>query len=385
MQQSSTTYDTHLERRRGGPASRQREESTAETRIPWYSVCSTWPLSALVWDTSDRMSTTPTETSDPSIEVSIGIAHRNNYALLRNCVESIVDSTQGVSYEIIVVDNASTDGSAEAVVREFPRVRVIRNDIPRGYGASNNQAFAESTGRNFLVLNNDTLFKPRVLETLTEYLRDDTSIGCVGCRILNPDGSLQHSCSRRINIWTQFFDDLVPANLLAPRSKFRLRLYHWNHDEEREVNVVLGAFMLFPRRVFEQIGGFDEDFEFFAEEFDICERVCAAGYSVRFSPRASIVHLGGQTMEAEPIKHYITRQQSRQTYFKKHHSAFQALLFRCSAFVGVCLRLVGWSVAGIVARRRREDAKRMVAQYASVLPQILPWSRAWRSSSNHLP
>lgn len=328
------------------------------------------------------MSIPSTEMPQAPVDVSIGVAHRNNYVLLRDCVESIVASTGDVTYEIIVVDNASTDGSAEAVARKYPQVRVIRNEDPRGYGASNNQAFAESTGRYFLVLNNDTLFKPRVLETLTEYLRNNPSVGCVGCRILNRDGSLQHSCSRQINIWTQLFDDLVPINFLAPRSKFRLRLYHWNHDEEREVNVVLGAFMLFPRSVFEQIGGFDEDFEFFAEEFDICERVHAAGHRVMFTPEASIVHLGGQTMEAEPIKHYVTRKQSRQTFFKKHHSAFQALLFRCSAFVGVCLRLLGWSVAGIVARHRREDAKKMVAQYASVLPQIVPWGRAWRRSSN---
>ncbi len=325
------------------------------------------------------MSPASTDPTTRAIDVSIGIAHRNNRDLLHNCVKSIFDSVESASIEVIVVDNASTDGSAEAVAQAFPAIRVLRNEVPRGYGASNNQAFAASSGRYFLVLNNDTLFTPRVLETLIAFSERQPGAGCIACRILNTDGTLQHSCSYRFDLWNQIYDDLVPINLLARRSRFRSRMFHWDHNEVREVDVVLGAFMLFPREVYAQIGGFDETFEFFVEEFDICERVRRAGRRVMFTPDAVITHLGGQTFEAEPVRHYITSQQSRQRYFRKHYGAWQAYFLRATALAGVCIRLVGWGLAGLLARQRRTDARKMVAHYASVLPQLVPWGSAWRS------
>jgi GT2 family glycosyltransferase len=317
------------------------------------------------------------EQAPKKIDVTIGIAHRNNRALLYNCVKSVHDCARGATFEIIVVDNASTDGSAESVASEFPGIRVIRNESPRGYGASNNQAFAASSGRYFLVLNNDTLFTPGVLESLVGHMESGSSMGCVGCRILNPDGSLQHSCSRTITFLNQLFQDLAPSKLLLPRNTLRSRMYEWDHNEDRDVPVISGAFMLFRRDAFERIGGFDENFEFYLEEFDICERVRAAGYRVVFTPRTSITHLGGQSMRAAPIRNYIILRQSREKYVRKHLGRAQALELRATAFAGTFVRLAGWTALWLTAPKDRERARAMINTYSSVLPKLFPFSKTW--------
>lgn len=329
----------------------------------------------------ETVSTNRENRAGNEVDVSIGIAHRNNYALLRNCVRSIYDSLTTVRVEIIIIDNASVDGSADAVASEFPGVRVIRNEAPRGYGATNNQAFWASTGRYFLVLNNDTLFAPGVLETLTAYMDHDASIGCMGCRVTNEDGSLQHSCFRRVSLANQIFHDLVPGNLILPASRFRSRMFDWDHSSDRDVRVIMGAFMLFPRHVFEKVQGFDENFEFFVEEFDICERVHGAGYRVVFTPSATITHLGGQSMKAEPIRNYLVFQQSRERYFRKHEAAWKAWILRITAFVGMGVRLLGWAMAGILVKHRRNQAREMVTLYRRVLPKLFPLSRTWKETA----
>ncbi len=313
--------------------------------------------------------------------MSIGIAHRNNRRLLHDCVRSIYDSLTTVRVEIIVVDNASTDASAESVAAEFPGIRVIRNEIPRGYGATNNQAFKASTGRYFLVLNNDTLFAPGVLETLVARMEADSTIGCMGCRVNNEDGSLQHSCFRRVSLVNQMFHDLIPGNLILPASRLRSRMLDWDHSTDRDVRVIMGAFMLFPRHVFETLQGFDEKFEFFVEEFDICERVHGAGYRVVFTPAATITHLGGQSMKAEPIRNYLVFQQSREKYFRKHETAWKAWVLRVTAFAGMGVRLLGWAAAGVFVRRRRDQAREMVSLYGRVLPKLFPLSRMWNEAT----
>lgn len=301
------------------------------------------------------------------IDITIAIAHRDNADVLVQCLKSIYEAGLECRFEVIVVDNASKDHSREVVEELFPDVRLIVNTVPKGYGASNNQAFEQSRGEYFFVINNDTLFREGCLDAMLRVIRSNERIGCLGCRLLNPDGSLQPSCSSQPTLVADVFEDLIPVKLAAKSSRFRSRMYHWDHDEERAVDVVLGACMLFRREVFEAIDGFDEQFYLFREEVDICRRVVQTGYLVWFTPSAEIVHLMSHTVKGLPAEGQMEMARSRLIYYRKHHGRWQVMVLRVSRFAGCALRLIGWIAVFTLRSGRRSEAKAKARMYLNML------------------
>lgn len=223
-------------------------------------------------------------------ELSVIIVNWNTLAILRDCLASVARHLASVSHEVLVVDNASADGSADMVAAEFPAVRLIRNAENVGFARANNQAMRVAAGRRFLLLNSDTQLTDdsvaRLVETVT-----DPSIGVAHCRLFLPDGRVQQSAYRFPRLDLAALEAFGLYKLLPKKTTGRLLLAgYWTYDEERDVDWVAGAFMLLPREVYEKTGGFSEQFFMYGEDLEWCQRIADAGWRIRYYPQASIVH-----------------------------------------------------------------------------------------------
>jgi len=253
------------------------------------------------------------------MDVSIIIVNWNTRDILRDCLESVYVCTKDIAFEVIVIDNASSDGSADMAKREFPQVRLVENSENKGFAAANNQGMRLARGRYVLLLNSDTVVLDAAIQRAVGFADSHPEAGVVGCRVLNADRSLQPTCFMfpsvlNILLWTTY------VYKLFSRSRFwgRERMTWWNRDDVREVDVVTGCFMLVRREAIERVGPMDEQFFMYAEEADWCYRFSRAGYKRLFMPDAQIIHLGGAS--SDQIKPRMIAQWRKSTllYFRKH-------------------------------------------------------------------
>ena len=271
--------------------------------------------------------------------VSIVIVNWNTRDILFDCLQSIENQTTR-PHEIIVVDNASSDGSADMVRQNFPKVKLIANSGNRGFAAANNQGLEIAIGEKLLLLNPDTIILDHAIDEMCAWLDAHEDVGCVGCQVFEDADTIQRTC----------FADPGPLNLaliefglyrLAPRHPLlgRPEYGDWNRDSERDVDVVSGMFMLVPRHVFETVGLLDEAFFVYSEEADWCRRIRDAGWRCVFAPEARILHLEGGSKSTAQIKSrmYVQKQKSKMIYTRKHYGWFGALcakgVFLCSAIL----------------------------------------------------
>jgi asparagine synthase (glutamine-hydrolysing) len=237
-------------------------------------------------------------TSGATRELSVVIVNWNTREILRTCLSSVREHLADIDHEVIVVDNASADGSPEMVAADFPAVRLVRNADNAGFGVANNQAMRIAHGRWFLLLNSDTLLTDDSVGELLRRVTDEPSLGVAHCRVEFPDGRLQHTAYRFPSLRLSVLEDLGLYKLLGRRRAGETLLGgYWDYEQERDVDWVAGAFMLLPREVFEQTGGFDERLFMYGEDLEWCQRIREHGWRIRFFPQASIVHLNHTSSE----------------------------------------------------------------------------------------
>lgn len=225
--------------------------------------------------------------------VRVVIVGYNSRAHLARCIEALGPATDDLDLDIVFVDNASTDGSAAFVSATFPHVRVIANDVNRGFAGANNQAIESGGEADVLLLNPDAFLLPGSLDTLVASLRENTTTAVVGPRLLNPDGSLQHSIGFFPSLLNQLGSNLFLARLL-PRARWFSEIdRRWDsYSVGRSVDWLFGAVLLVRRRAIDQVGLFDERFFVFSEEKDWCMRFRSAGWATRYVPEAEAIHVG---------------------------------------------------------------------------------------------
>ncbi len=273
--------------------------------------------------------------------LSIVIVTWNVREDLRECLKSLEAEGMG-AVEIIVVDNGSTDGTAEMVRREFPQVRLLINDSNFGYTKANNQGIRASQGKFILLLNPDTVVLPGALEALVVCAQAHPEAGIIGPKLLNPDGSLQRSARSFPDIGVGLFRNTLLGRLF-PNNPFvrRYLLTDFNYDEVREVDWVSGAAMLVRREVFERIGLLDERFWAYCEDVDLCWRAWQAGFKVLFCPHAVIVHKIGRSSDQWLVPSLIQHHKSMwRFYLKNYRHRYPLVLFPLIG-LGILLRLSG--------------------------------------------
>src|SRR5688500_6058110 len=232
-----------------------------------------------------------------SPDLSIIIVNWNGGELLRRCIESVASHPPACSWEIILVDNASTDNSLEWVrSANLPNLRLVENKDNLGFGKANNLGFKLSSAPLLFLLNNDAEVQEGAIDRLISTIKSGARVGACGPRIINPDGSLQISVWRNPPTpWAMIVGAFRLYRLLPRRVAGELLLGpYWNHDRRRTVNMLMGAAMLVKREVVDQLGGFDERFHMYAEDFEWCLRIVRGGWEIGFEPDAVVLHHGGQ-------------------------------------------------------------------------------------------
>jgi GT2 family glycosyltransferase len=226
------------------------------------------------------------------IDVSVCIANWNCRELLHGCLESLDGHLQGVRVETIVADNASSDGAADMVEREFPEVILHRNATNVGFARANNQAAERARGRYLLFLNNDTIVPPGALRRLIDYAEAHPEVGMVGPRLRDGQGQPQVSYRQRPTASTLLHRTfLLRWTGLLRNTYRRYRRQNFDAETTRQVEVLMGAAMLLPRSIFFNCGGWDEDFTFGGEDLDLSTRV-GQRYQIVYHPGVEITHFG---------------------------------------------------------------------------------------------
>lgn len=291
------------------------------------------------------------------VDVSIIIVSYNTRAILLDCLASIHQWVSLRASEIIVVDNASTDRSAEAITQRFPNVLLLRNVENVGFARANNQGIDKASGQHLLFLNPDTLLIEDAVRPLLTFMQQHPEAGIAGCKILNRDGSLQPSYFPLPNLlsvgWTAFFlDRLAPLNHV--NDKWVLR--HRPADTPFRVQRLLGAFLLVRREVLQQVGEFDEGFFLYSEEEDLCYRIRQQGWAIYYFPQSRILHLGGQSAPKTDPRAVVYANESKIRFFRKHRKKLTQLMFRVIWFIALVMRMPAVFLLPATARRAAFEA-----------------------------
>jgi len=258
--------------------------------------------------------------SEHTKRLSIIILNWNTRALLRECLHSLHREAM-TDNEIIVVDNASTDGSPQMVQDSFPQVKLLTNTHNLGFTIANNQGMKIAQGRYILLLNSDTLASRAALDALVQFMDNHPDVGACSPRLLRPDGTPQPYA---------FGKDPTPGYLFARGFNqiiLRRHLHNWGIDKPLAVDWVSGACLMVRREVIEQVGGLDENIFMYFEDNDWCLRIRKAGWKVFYVPQAEITHIGGQSLNQNP-KARQAYYQSLAYFYDKHYGVIAKVLLK---------------------------------------------------------
>lgn len=262
------------------------------------------------------------------MDVSIVIVSWQVRDSLRRCLSSIFSHPPSLSLEVFVVDNNSTDGTAEMVEKEFPQVILQKNSKNLGFAAACNQAIKKSTGNYILLLNPDTSVSSNSIDSLHNFMLSTRDCGIAGCKLINEDGTLQPSVRKFPDLLSHIFILTKLPNYfpnIPPVKKYYM--YGWPHDRTQQVDQIMGACFMIKRQVLKNIGLFDEHFYIWYEEVDLCKRALSAGWKTYFYSEVSVTHLKGKSfIQRNPILLQIIFGRSLLYYFFKNSNLFAYLI-----------------------------------------------------------
>ncbi len=290
------------------------------------------------------------------LDLSIIIVNWNTRIIVCDCLRSIYEQCGEIDLEVIVIDNASTDGSVEMVKKDFPQVTLIENSQNRGFAAANNQGIAISKGRYVLLLNSDTVVLDNAIAKTVAFADSHPKAAIVGCRVLNPDRTLQPTCFMFPSILNMLLSSTYLYKLF-PKSKFfgREQMTWWNRNDIKEVDVVTGCCMLVRQDAIKKVGSMDEQFFMYGEETDWCYRFRRAGWKVMFTPVCEIIHLGGQSSRQKRSKMILQLRGSILLFMKKHNSFLKYALACLLVALFFFLRVPYWLIRAVFSRKNKSD------------------------------
>lgn len=279
-------------------------------------------------------------------DLTISIVTYNSKNVLKDCIDSIADTIKDISYEIIVVDNCSEDGTAALVKKFYPSINLIENRDNVGFGRAHNQSFKISSGRYFLILNPDTIVFPEAASKMVKFMDSNDRAGVVGCKIFWDDGKNFVFPDLRIHSFKTALFQFTPFCQFFPDSMLSKwyweSAYHlWNAKKPIEVEGITGGLMLVRRDVFESVGMFDENFFLFFEEHDLLKKIKKAGWSIYYYPDAEIQHYFEESCRNCSFDIGKVFMQSSLYYYKKHYAMPGFLLIKSLLALSRFLLFVG--------------------------------------------
>jgi GT2 family glycosyltransferase len=310
------------------------------------------------------------------MDLSIICVNWNSLDYLRECISSIYEHTHDISFEIIVVDNASPTGDVDSLKWQFPAVKLVKSTVNLGFGGANNLGFRHSFGKFILFLNPDTKLLEPAINCLLECVKPLANAGIVGCKLLNADLSIQTSCIMTFpTVW----------NVLVGAEYFRLRWPHlWglgplfsNSPEPATVQAVSGACMLVLREAFEAVGMFSEDYFMYFEDLDLCYKAKQAGLQNYFVPQAEIVHYAGTSSASE--WQTVMKQNAQLRFCDRNYGRFYAWLFRIVSIGNAAMRLM--MVAFLSLLDKKNNWKMTSTKWKTNLRALLTYSSSSMPSS----
>lgn len=299
------------------------------------------------------------------LDLSIIIVSFNTREILTDCIKSVIKHTKDINYEIIVVENDSKDGSIEKIKeleKQYPQVKLVEAKANIGFGSANNLGAKTTQGEYLLLLNSDTLVYDNAIKESLDAVKNIPQCGTFSCKLLNADKSVQASGGSfptlgNVFAWQFFIDDLPVVGKLIP--SFHPQLSSYNRNQE--LDWITGAFMIIPKKVFDKVGGFDENIFMYTEEMELCYRLRKLGYKTVYHITPAIIHLGGASGGSVFA---LTSEIKNMIYFwKKHKPCWQLPFIKTFFFIGSLLRLL---IFGII----KGDEKARAA-YTQALGLIL--------------
>ncbi len=281
--------------------------------------------------------------SKQKIDVSICIVSYNTRNLLENCIKSIQQNTHKVSYEIIVVDNDSSDGTQDMLREKFQRIRTVFNVENQGFAKASNQAAQMANGECLLLLNPDTIILNGTVDRCHGFIKTCTGKDIVTCKILGTDGGVQYlfKGENYYFLKAQFLMHFKLERFFSGNPWLRnARLRNFDYDRTQTVGYIAGCFMLMNSAFFKNIGMLDEEFFFYSEDADLCHRARNAGGKIYYFPGAEIIHLGGESSKQNGISahhHYLG---NRFKFYIKNFGYPKALVFRTILVFAAVFRIL---------------------------------------------
>lgn len=272
--------------------------------------------------------------------VSVLIVSYNVKQYLLHAIDTVRASNYNGHIEIIVTDNNSYDGSAEALKQSHPAVQIIANTENVGFGKAVNQGAEIATGDYLLILNPDTIIEESTIATFVEYMQSKPQVGMIGPKILNADGTLQPACKRSFPRPMVALPKLLGLSKLFPKSKWagKYNLTYLDPDEIHSVDAISGSCMFVRKTIFEEIMGFDERFFMFGEDIDLCYQIKNKGFEIHYVPTAKIIHFHGESVKSAPYDSIQAFYSAMVLFADKHFSASQKRFTRIFINTGVHFR-----------------------------------------------
>lgn len=300
-------------------------------------------------------------------DLSVVIVSWNAKEFVNECLKSLIGQYSYGSVEVIVVDNASSDGTPELVREQFPEVKLLRNPQNLGFAKANNMGVSVSRGKYICLVNSDVTMRDGCLRKMFQYMEQNPSIGMLGPAMLGADGRVRRSCMRIPTLWNSLCYALGLDLVLKGFQTFSgFLMRDFQHDEIRDVEVLNGWFWMVRRQALAEVGGLDERFFMYSEDIDWCKRFHSAGWRVVFYPDAQAVHYGGASSASLPLHFHLELQHARLQYWEKHHGRTSRRLYVFILLLEQLVRLVGHASQFVRKSARPQSAFKLERSIASL-------------------
>lgn len=306
------------------------------------------------------------------LDISFIVVSWNAKKYLYECLSSVVKEAANYKSEIIVVDNASSDGAPEMVCERFPRVRLIENNENLGFAKANNIGIKESRGKYLVLLNSDVEVLPGCIALMLDYMERQEKIGILGPQVLDLSGGVQRSCMGFPTLWNSFCRAFA-LDTIFPKSRFfgQYLMTYWPHDSTREVDIINGCFWIVRRKALELVGPLDERFFIYGEDKDWCRRFWDAGWTVVYFHNAQVVHYGGASSSSAPVKFFIEMNRANLKYWSKHRGRLGQACFFVMMLLQHLIRYSASVVQYLMLPSKRSEAGFKIERSAALIRWLL--------------